>query len=178
VSHTAPDLDPHHANDLYTARDLRAAAVESPSLPDASSLEQRRTALQAYFRALTLVSADSAHVHSLSFVWHDAFRTSKKASLPWLYLERAAVLFSLGAVCLQIALAADRVSDVGIRTACGAFALHRESRLAARPSLPGPPPSTSGRAGPLLRLQHLRPRLCLRFRYDPSITSPPADELR
>jgi programmed cell death 6-interacting protein len=51
------------------------------------------------------------------------------------------VLFSLGAICSPIALAADRVSDVGIRTACGAFTVHRESRLAARPSLPGPPPS-------------------------------------
>jgi programmed cell death 6-interacting protein len=48
------------------------------------------------------------------------------------------VLFNLGAVCSQIALAANRVSDVGIRTACGAFqsaagafTLLRESGLAA-----------------------------------------------
>jgi programmed cell death 6-interacting protein len=132
-------------DDLCAVRDLRAAAVEAPSLPDASFLEQRRAALQAYARALALVeprfpvSPDRAHVHSLSFTWYDAFKTSKKVSLPSVHLERASVLFNLGAVYSQIALAADRVTDVGIRTACGAFqsaagafALLKESGLAAK----------------------------------------------
>ncbi|XP_051188501.1 vacuolar-sorting protein BRO1 [Lolium perenne] len=132
-------------DDLCAVRDLRAAAVEAPALPDPSSLDQRRAALLAYARALALVeprfpvSPDRAHVHSLSFTWHDAFKTGKKASLPSLHLERAAVLFNLAAVYSQIALAADRVTDVGIRTACGAFqsaagafALLRESGLAAK----------------------------------------------
>ncbi|KAI4962827.1 hypothetical protein ZWY2020_025270 [Hordeum vulgare] len=114
-------------DDLCAVRDLRAAAVESPCLPDSSSLEQRRAALLAYARALALVeprfpiSPDRAHVHSLSFTWHDAFKTNKKVSLPSVHLEKAAVLFNLGAVYSQIALAADRTTDVGIRTACGAF---------------------------------------------------------
>uniref|UniRef100_A0ACD5TJG1 Uncharacterized protein n=1 Tax=Avena sativa TaxID=4498 RepID=A0ACD5TJG1_AVESA len=132
-------------DDLCAVRDLRAAAVESPSLPDASSLEQRRDTLLAYARALALVeprfpiSNDRAHVYSLSFTWHDAFKTNKKVNLPSIHLERAAVLFNLGAVYSQIALAADRVTDVGIRTACGAFqsaagafALLRESGVAAK----------------------------------------------
>ncbi|CAM0956649.1 unnamed protein product [Alopecurus aequalis] len=132
-------------DDLCAVRDLRAAAVESPSLPDPSSLEQRRAALLAYARALALIeprfpiSPDRAHVHSLSFTWHDAFKTNKKVNLPSVHLERAAVLFNLGAVYSQIALAADRVTDVGIRTACGAFqsaagafALLRESGLATK----------------------------------------------
>ncbi|XBJ08940.1 hypothetical protein VPH35_014117 [Triticum aestivum] len=132
-------------DDLCAVRDLRAAAVESPSLPDSSSLEQRCAALLAYARALALVeprfpiSPDRAHVHSLSFTWHDAFKTNKKVSLPSVHLEKAAVLFNLGAVYSQIALAADRTTDVGIRTACGAFqsaagafAWLRESGVAAK----------------------------------------------
>ena len=70
-------------DDLTVVRDLRAA-VEQPSLPDPSSLEQRRDALLAYAQALALVeprfpiSADRAHVHSLTFTWHDAFKGNKK----------------------------------------------------------------------------------------------------
>uniref|UniRef100_A0A452YI67 BRO1 domain-containing protein n=2 Tax=Aegilops tauschii subsp. strangulata TaxID=200361 RepID=A0A452YI67_AEGTS len=71
--------------------------------------------------------------------WHDAFKTNKKVSLPSVHLEKAAVLFNLGAVYSQIALAADRTTDVGIRTACGAFqsaagafAWLRESGVAAK----------------------------------------------
>jgi hypothetical protein len=132
-------------DDLCTVRDLCAASVKAPALPDPSSLDQRHASLLAYARTLALVeprfpvSADRAHVHSLSFTWNDAFKTSKKANLPSLHLERAAVFFNLAAVHSQIALAADRVTDVRIRTACGAFqssagafALLRESGLAAK----------------------------------------------
>ncbi|KAL5231714.1 hypothetical protein ABZP36_030490 [Zizania latifolia] len=131
-------------DDLSAVRDLRAA-VEQPSLPDASSLEQRRDGLLAYARALALVeprfpiSTDRGHVHSLTFTWHDAFKTNKKASLASIHLEKAAVLFNLGAVYSQIALAADRTTDAGIKTACGsfqsaagAFAWMRESGVAAK----------------------------------------------
>ncbi|KAG2537258.1 hypothetical protein PVAP13_9NG257400 [Panicum virgatum] len=131
-------------DDLSAVRDLRAA-VEQPSLPDPSSLEQRRDALLAYARALALVeprfpiSPDRAHVHSLTFTWHDAFKGNKKCALASIHLEKAAVLFNLGAVYSQIALAADRSTDVGIRTACGAFqsaagafAWLRESGVAAK----------------------------------------------
>ncbi|WVZ59474.1 hypothetical protein U9M48_009608 [Paspalum notatum var. saurae] len=131
-------------DDLSVVRDLRAA-IEQPSLPDPSSLEQRRDALLAYARALSLVeprfpiSPDRAHVHSLTFTWHDAFKGNKKCALASVHLEKAAVLFNLGAVYSQIALAADRSTDVGIRTACsafqsaaGAFACLRESGVAAK----------------------------------------------
>lgn len=54
------------------------------------------------------------------------------------------MLFNLGAVYSQIALAADRVTDVGIRTACGAFqsaagafAWLRESGVAAKAAAAG-----------------------------------------
>ncbi|XP_062205317.1 vacuolar-sorting protein BRO1-like [Phragmites australis] len=136
-------------DDLCAVRDLRAA-IEQPSLPDASSLEQRRDALLAYARALALVeprfpiSSDRAHVHSLTFTWHDAFKGNKKCGLASVHLEKAAVLFNLGAVYSQIALAADRSTDVGIRTACGAFqsaagafAWLRESGVAAKAIVAG-----------------------------------------
>jgi programmed cell death 6-interacting protein len=131
-------------DDLSVVRDLRAA-VEQPSLPDPSSLEQRRDALLAYARALALVeprfpiSPDRAHVHSLTFTWHDAFKGNKKCALASIHLEKASVLFNLGAVYSQIAVAADRSTDVGIKTACGAFqsaagafAWLRESGVAAK----------------------------------------------
>nr|CAB3499273.1 unnamed protein product [Digitaria exilis] len=131
-------------DDLSVVRDLRAE-VEQPSLPDPSSLEKRRDALLAYARALSLVeprfpiSPDRAHVHSLTFTWHDAFKGNKKCALASIHLEKAAVLFNLGAIYSQIALAADRSTDVGIRTACGAFqsaagafAWLRESGVAAK----------------------------------------------
>ncbi|NP_001152549.1 ALG2-interacting protein X [Zea mays] len=131
-------------DDLSVVCDLRAA-VEKPSLPDPSSLEQRRDALLAYARALALVeprfpiSPDRAHVHSLTFTWHDAFKGNKKCALASIHLEKASVLFNLGAVYSQIALAADRSTDVGIRIACGAFqsaagafAWLRESGAAAK----------------------------------------------
>ncbi|KAK1683161.1 hypothetical protein QYE76_044009 [Lolium multiflorum] len=111
-------------DDLCAVRDLRAAAVEPPALPDLSSLDQRRAALLAYARARPrrgpLPRLPRPRAPPLPLL-HDVFKTSKKASLPSLHLERAAVLFNLAAVHSQIALAADRVTDVGIRTACGAF---------------------------------------------------------
>ncbi|GJN19757.1 hypothetical protein PR202_gb07066 [Eleusine coracana subsp. coracana] len=131
-------------DDLCFVRDLRTA-VEQPSLPDPSSLEQRRDALLAYARALALVeprfpiSPDRAHVHSLTFTWHDTFKAKQKCSLASIHLEKAAVIFNLGAVYSQIALAADRATEVGIKTACGAFqaaagafAWLRESGVAAK----------------------------------------------
>uniref|UniRef100_A0A0E0MAT5 BRO1 domain-containing protein n=1 Tax=Oryza punctata TaxID=4537 RepID=A0A0E0MAT5_ORYPU len=123
-------------DDLAAVRDLRAD-VEQPSLPDPSSLERRRDALLAYARALALV--EPRFPISLTFTWHDAFKTSTKVSVASIHLEKAAVLFNLGAVYSQIALAADRATDVGIWTACGslqsaagAFAWMRESGVAAK----------------------------------------------
>ncbi|KAF6983695.1 hypothetical protein CFC21_001825 [Triticum aestivum] len=129
-------------DDLRAVRDLRAAAVESPSLQGPLSLDQRRDALLAYARALAvvasrfLISPDREHVRTFSFTWHDAFNMNQKVCLPSVHLERAAVLFNLGAVYSQIALAADLNTDIGIKSACGAFesaaGAFAESGLAAK----------------------------------------------
>ncbi|XP_008776264.2 vacuolar-sorting protein BRO1-like [Phoenix dactylifera] len=112
-------------DDLQTVRQMRSD-LESPS-STASSPELRRDLLQHYFRALALIeprfpiSPDRAHVHSLAFTWHDAFKANKKVSLPSIHIEKAAVLFNLAAVYSQIALSADRSSAAGLKQACNSF---------------------------------------------------------
>ncbi|WOL07207.1 programmed cell death 6-interacting protein-like [Canna indica] len=108
--------------DLQTIRQLRFD-LENPS----ASPDLRRDLLISYFRALGAVeprfpiSSDPSHVHSLTFTWFDAFRPNKKAVLPSIHFEKAAVLFNLGAIYSQIALAADRTSAAGLKQACNGF---------------------------------------------------------
>lgn len=110
-------------DDFRSLRQMRSG-VENP--PDISP-ERRRDLLQSYFRALCLaeprfpISSDPSHINSLSFAWFDAFRPSRKAVQSSLHLEKAAVLFNLGAVHSRVALAADRASGTGIKVACGSF---------------------------------------------------------
>ncbi|KAK8940431.1 hypothetical protein KSP39_PZI010337 [Platanthera zijinensis] len=115
----AQDLE----DDFQTLRQMRFN-VENP--PDFLP-ERRCDLLQSYFRALCLVeprfpiSTDPAHINSISFTWFDAFRPSKKATQPSLHLEKAAVLFNLGAVHSQVGLAADRALATGLKIACNSF---------------------------------------------------------
>ncbi|XP_064944989.1 vacuolar-sorting protein BRO1-like [Musa acuminata AAA Group] len=113
-------------DDLDAVRQLRLDLEKPPDAAAASS-GSRRDLLLAYYRALSLIeprfpiSPDRAHVHSLTFTWFDAFKPSKKASQQSIHLEKAAVLFNLGAVYSQIALSADRADAAGLRQACNAF---------------------------------------------------------
>ena len=113
-------------DDLETLKSLRAD-LERASDPSPSSLAARRDFLQRYFRALCLVetrfpiSGDRDHVNAVTFVWHDAFRQKLKASQQNIHLEKAAVLFNLGAVSSQIALSHERSSAEGCRSASHAF---------------------------------------------------------
>ena len=66
------------------------------------------------------VGNDSEHV-KLSFTWYDSFRPSKKTEQASIYFEKASVLFNMGAVLTQTALAADRTSDVGLKDAARRF---------------------------------------------------------
>ncbi|KAL0914151.1 hypothetical protein M5K25_017660 [Dendrobium thyrsiflorum] len=110
-------------DDFQSLQQMRSE-VENP--PD-GSLERRRDHLQSYFRALCLVeprfpiSSDPSHINSVSFAWFDAFRPSRKAEQTSLHLEKAAVLFNLGAVQSQVAVAADRTLATGIKVACSSF---------------------------------------------------------
>ncbi|KAK7274211.1 hypothetical protein RIF29_15292 [Crotalaria pallida] len=110
-------------DDLQTLNQLRSD-VERHSDP---SLPLRRDLLQSYFKSLCLVetrfpiSPDPDHVNAVSFVWFDAFKPKQKAALQNIHLEKAAVLFNLGAVYSQIGVSIDRGAGDGRRQASHAF---------------------------------------------------------
>ncbi|XP_054824236.1 vacuolar-sorting protein BRO1-like [Prosopis cineraria] len=110
-------------DDLQTLKQLRSD-LERHSDP---SLTARRDLLQSYYRALCLVetrfpiSSDPDHVNTLSFVWFDAFKPKLKATQQNIHLEKAAVLFNLGAVYSQIGLSYDRNTVDGRKLASHAF---------------------------------------------------------
>ncbi|CAN1138160.1 Vacuolar-sorting protein BRO1 [Linum perenne] len=126
-------------DDLQTLKQYRSD-LERQSDPSPTS---RRDLLQNYFKSLCLVetrfpiSSDKDHVNSLTFVWHDAFKVKLKASQQNIHLEKAAVLFNLGAVNSQIGLSFDRATVDGRKqaihafiAAAGAFAYLRDSESA------------------------------------------------
>ncbi|KRG90951.1 hypothetical protein GLYMA_20G124000v4 [Glycine max] len=134
-------------DDLQTLKQLRSD-VERHSDP---SLPTRRDLLQTYYKSLCLVetrfpissdpdhvnaltykslclvetrfpiSSDPDHVNALTFVWFDAFKPKQKASQQNIHLEKASVLFNLGAVYSQIGLSYDRNTVDGRRQASHAF---------------------------------------------------------
>ncbi|KAI4379116.1 hypothetical protein MLD38_005452 [Melastoma candidum] len=110
-------------DDLQTLRSLRSSSVESsPTSPPS-----RRDSLVSYFKALSLVetrfpiSPDKDHVNAVTFTWYDAFKPKAKSVQQNIHLEKAAVLFNLGAVYSQIGLSHDRSSVEGRRDAVQAF---------------------------------------------------------
>eukprot|EP00252_Welwitschia_mirabilis_P019453 TRINITY_DN4515_c0_g1_i1.p1 TRINITY_DN4515_c0_g1~~TRINITY_DN4515_c0_g1_i1.p1 ORF type:complete len:888 (+),score=181.72 TRINITY_DN4515_c0_g1_i1:183-2846(+) len=111
-------------DDLEAVKRMRAEVEKGPS---SDVPETRRDLMQSYYRALCVmesrfpISAEREHVHTLTFTWHDAFNPKKKASQQNIHLEKAAIAFNLGALHSQIALAADRTSPQGLKTACNAF---------------------------------------------------------
>ncbi|KAI3730629.1 hypothetical protein L1987_61801 [Smallanthus sonchifolius] len=124
-------------DDLQTLKEMRNSIERSSA---ADSLPARRDLLQSYFKALTAVesrfpiSPDKDHVNSVTFTWYDAFKNRNKASQQNIHLEKAAVLFNLGAVHSQIGLGFDRSSVEGRRqashsfiAAAGAFAYLRDN---------------------------------------------------
>lgn len=66
------------------------------------------------------ISKDREHV-MLSFTWYDAFRASKRAEQYSIHFEKAAVMFNIGAVLTQQALACDRTQDQGMKDAAKRF---------------------------------------------------------
>ncbi|CAL9133854.1 unnamed protein product [Musa acuminata var. zebrina] len=112
-------------DDLDAVRQLRLDLEKPPNAAASPSL--RRDNLLSYYRALAVIeprfpiSLDRDHVHTLTFTWFDAFKPAKKAAQTSIHLEKAAVLFNLGAVHSQIALSADRADAAGLKQACNAF---------------------------------------------------------
>ncbi|KVI05406.1 ALIX V-shaped domain-containing protein [Cynara cardunculus var. scolymus] len=124
-------------DDLENLKEMRNTIERSSG---ADSLPSRRDLLQNYFKALTAVesrfpiSPDKDHVNSVTFTWHDAFKNKNKASQQNIHLEKAAILFNLGAVHSQIGLTFDRSTVEGRRqashsfiAAAGAFAFLRDN---------------------------------------------------
>ncbi|XP_059655432.1 vacuolar-sorting protein BRO1 [Cornus florida] len=123
-------------DDLQTLKQMRADLERTT----ADSLTARRDLLQNYYKALCAVesrfpiSPDKDHVNAITFTWHDAFKNKQKASQQNIHLEKAAVLFNLGAVHSQIGLSFDRSSIEGRKqgshsfmAAAGAFAFLRDN---------------------------------------------------
>ncbi|GAB2226641.1 hypothetical protein Drorol1_Dr00022456 [Drosera rotundifolia] len=128
-------------DDLQTLKLLRSDLSKSPSLDPLSS---RRDLLIRYLKALTLIetrfpiSPDKDHINNVQFTWFDAFKVKSKASQVSIGIEKAAVVFNLGAVWSQIGVGVERGTVEGRReavrcfaAAAGAFAMLREG-LAAK----------------------------------------------
>ncbi|CAL0300324.1 unnamed protein product [Lupinus luteus] len=110
-------------DDLETLKQFRSN-IERHSDP---SLPARRDLFQSYYKSLCLVetrfpiSPDQSHVNTLTFTWFDAFKPKNKSSQQNIHLEKASVLFNLGAVYSQIGLSYDRNTVDGRRQASHAF---------------------------------------------------------
>ncbi|CAL9215084.1 unnamed protein product [Arabidopsis halleri] len=110
-------------DDLETLKQLRS---DLERVPDPSP-SARRDLLISYYKVLCLVetrfpiSPDKDHVNAVSFLWYDAFKQKHKATQQNIHLEKAAVLFNLGATYSQIGLGHDRTTVDGRRQASHAF---------------------------------------------------------
>jgi len=101
-------------------RDARAA-VAVPN-PQAQPPGSRRALILRYHRLLFSARDDPcAFDENLSFTWHDAFRPHLKHAAASLRFEKAALVFNIGAAASGIAAAHSRVTEEGVRAACGEF---------------------------------------------------------
>ncbi|QHN88469.1 hypothetical protein HN51_042370 [Arachis hypogaea] len=87
------------------------------------SLPMQRDCLIHYFKCLSMVEllftsiSSDAHVDPIIFVWYDAFNPDHQDGVSSqrnaIQLEKAAVVFNLGAICSQIAASCDRTTALG-----------------------------------------------------------------
>ncbi|XP_042502178.1 vacuolar-sorting protein BRO1-like isoform X2 [Macadamia integrifolia] len=125
----------HLEDDLQDVKQMRSELERTSDSPDV-----RRNLLQKYYKALCVmesrfpISPDKEHINTITFTWFDAFKNKNKASQQNIHLEKAAVLFNLGAVNSQIALAADRSTPSSrmqaahsFMASAGAFAFLRDN---------------------------------------------------
>eukprot|EP00884_Botryococcus_braunii_P008240 jgi/Botrbrau1/17417/Bobra.0054s0013.1 len=109
------------ADDLSTLQTLRNEVAGLTG-----TLPHLKEQLAKYYRALSLVetrfpiSKDHGDVN-VSFTWYDAFRASKRTEQFSVHFEKASILFNIGAVVTQQALAADRSTDAGLKDASRKF---------------------------------------------------------
>uniref|UniRef100_A0A7N0TCK3 BRO1 domain-containing protein n=1 Tax=Kalanchoe fedtschenkoi TaxID=63787 RepID=A0A7N0TCK3_KALFE len=124
ISSAYPEMDARSAeDDLKTVNQIRAEIERNQT----GSLTSRRDLLVDYFKALCVmetrfpISPDETHISSVWFTWWDAFRPRSKASQQNIHLEKAAVLFNLGATFCQIGLGCDRSVVEGRKEASHSF---------------------------------------------------------
>jgi programmed cell death 6-interacting protein len=72
------------------------------------------------------ISREKGHA-TVSFVWYDAFRPTKRTIQANIHFEKAAILFNLGAVLGQAGLNCDRTSGEGLQQACKLFQVRQTS---------------------------------------------------
>ena len=108
-------------NDLKALERLRAMALQARAATEASVA----TLLQYYAQVERLQGVFPIHPDGVrvAFIWHDAFRPTKKASEIDLVFEKSAVLFNVGAVRSCMAASADRTAPEGMKLACQQFQL-------------------------------------------------------
>ncbi|QHN90946.1 hypothetical protein HN51_049257 [Arachis hypogaea] len=87
---------------------------------DDLSLPIRRDCLIRYFKCLCMVEPLFPMTNSPSppiFVWYNAFNPQENSSQHNIHLEKASVLFNLGALCTHITLSCDLTTDQGLHLA-------------------------------------------------------------
>ncbi|CAM8939532.1 unnamed protein product [Rhodiola kirilowii] len=113
-------------DDLDAVKELRLSIERNSGNaidPDTS----RRDVLQNYFKALCVmesrfpISPDKDQINTVTFTWYDAFKPKQKAVQQSIHLEKAAVLFNLGAVHSRIGLGYDRSTVEGRKMSSHAF---------------------------------------------------------
>ncbi|XLR29356.1 hypothetical protein HN51_023624 [Arachis hypogaea] len=112
---------------LETLNNCRRDMVERGDL----SLPMQRDCLIHYFKCLCMVDplftaiSSDADADPIIFVWYDAFSSEHQNGVSSqrnsLQLEKAAVIFNLGAICSQIWASCDRTTALGRHLAMDAF---------------------------------------------------------
>ncbi|MED6124119.1 hypothetical protein PIB30_056079 [Stylosanthes scabra] len=92
---------------------------------DELSLPMQGDCLIHYFKCLSMVEplfiAFSSDSDPMVFYWYDAFDNSVSSQGNSIQLEKASVLFNLGAICSQIGANFDRTTPLGRHLAMDAF---------------------------------------------------------
>ncbi|XP_025608343.1 uncharacterized protein [Arachis hypogaea] len=112
---------------LETLNNCRRDMVERGDL----SLPMQRDCLIHYFKCLCMVEplfaaiSSDADADPITFVWYDAFFSEHENGVSSqrnsIQLEKAAVIFNLGAICSQIGASCDRTTSLGRHLAMDAF---------------------------------------------------------
>ncbi|CAG9461626.1 unnamed protein product [Pedinophyceae sp. YPF-701] len=106
-------------DDVETIQQLRDAVVR-----EAASMESLKSTLPKYYHALQAIDArfpfasSRSALHDISFSWSESFNSKNRNDAGDLLVEKASVLFNLGAVLSKLAQEQDRSEPEGVARAC------------------------------------------------------------